>query len=81
MTDSIDAAVAEIPAGFKLALLVADDWPYAPGKWGCEIDDGASDDLSPDDPEFQRHHAHGNGDTAATAIRAAVAALNSQVSA
>ena len=71
---SIDSAVAKIPRGWGYDL-TNDDWPAAPGKWGCSLKGEQFNTLSPAHPEFQYHYAHGNGDTAAEAIGNAVAKI------
>lgn len=71
MVGSVDAAMATIPDGWRLNL-TQDDWPNAPGKWGCELYGPLSYTLAPADPRFQYQYARGGGETAARAIARAV---------
>lgn len=71
MTNSVDAAMANIPDGWRLSLR-QDDWPEAPGKWGCELYGPMSYEIAPANPHFADHYAKGNGATAAEAIENAI---------
>ena len=70
---SIDAAVAKIPKGWRYDL-TSDDWPAAPGKWGCELMGPKFMTLAPSHRDFKYHYAHGSGKTAAEAIESAIKA-------